>query len=100
MKAMWMLGVLFSVSVSLNVAAGEGDDIVAKHCAGCHKIGLAGAPKLDDKAAWGPRIATGVESMVATVAAGKGAMPPKGTCGTCSPEQLTAAVEAIIADVK
>lgn len=100
MKALWALGLLFSVSVSLNVVAGEGEVIVAKHCVACHQIGLAGAPKLGDKAAWAPRIATGVESMVATVASGKGAMPPKGTCGTCSPEQLTAAVEAIIADVK
>lgn len=104
MKTLWVLGaasgIALSVSVSFNVMAGEGDEIVAKHCTACHQIGLAGAPKLGDKAAWAPRLATGVEAMTATVLKGKGAMPPKGTCGTCTPEQLTAAVEALTADVK
>ncbi len=104
MKALKVLGiassVVLSISVSFNVIAGEGEDIVVKHCKACHQIGLAGAPKLGDKAAWAPRVATGVEAMTAVVLKGKGAMPPKGSCGSCTPEQLTAAVEALIADVK
>ena len=104
MKALWILsaasGIALSVSLSFNVMAGPAEDIVAKHCTACHKIGLAGAPKLGDKAAWAPRIATGIEAMTATVLKGKGAMPPKGTCGTCTPEQLAAAIEVLTADVK
>lgn len=71
------------------------DEIVQKHCVACHQVGLGGAPKLDDSAAWAPRIATGVDAMAATVLKGKGAMPPKGTCGTCSADDIKAAVEAM-----
>ena len=47
-------------------------------CAACHVAGVAGAPKFGDKAAWAPRIATGVDALTASVIKGKGAMPPKG----------------------
>jgi cytochrome c5 len=47
-------------------------------CAVCHGTGVAGAPKLGDKAAWAPRIALGVDELVAIAIKGKGAMPPKG----------------------
>ena len=47
-------------------------------CMGCHATGVAGAPKVGDKAAWAPRAKLGVDAMVASVIKGKGAMPPKG----------------------
>ncbi|MCV5950370.1 c-type cytochrome, partial [Escherichia coli] len=47
-------------------------------CAVCHAAGVAGAPKLGDKAAWGARLASGVDGLTASVIKGKGAMPPKG----------------------
>ncbi len=97
MKGQWLVGLVFGAVLVGHVSAGEGDDIVAKHCKACHEAGLAGAPKLGDKAAWAPRIATGIDAMSATVLSGKGAMPPKGTCGTCTPEQIKAAVESITA---
>ena len=37
----------------------SGEDLYKGRCAACHGAGLLGAPKLADKAAWGPRIATG-----------------------------------------
>ncbi|WP_293267380.1 c-type cytochrome [Neptunomonas sp.] len=100
MKALWVLGAASGIALSFSAMAFDGETIVEKHCKACHKIGLAGAPKLGDKEAWAPHLATGVEAMAATVLKGKGAMPPKGTCGTCTPEQILAAVEALIADVK
>jgi cytochrome c5 len=39
---------------------------------------VAGAPKFGDKAAWAPRIQTGIEALTTSVIKGKGAMPPKG----------------------
>ncbi len=71
------------------------DEIVEKHCKACHEAGLGGAPKLTDKDAWAPRIAKGADAMTQTVLKGKGAMPPKGTCGTCSEGDLKGAVEAM-----
>jgi len=34
-----------------------------------------------------------MEDLVKVAIAGKGAMPPKGTCGTCSADELRAAIE-------
>ena len=46
-------------------------------CSVCHVAGVAGAPKLGDKAAWAPRVTQGIDTLVATVVKGKGAMPPR-----------------------
>lgn len=57
-------------------AAAEYDKI----CKVCHDIGLAGAPKKGDKAAWDAKIeaAGGEEGMIALGIKGTGTMPPKG----------------------
>ena len=55
-----------------------GDAVYAVQCAACHNAGAAGAPKLDDTAAWAPRIATGYEAMLTSVLKGKGAMGAQG----------------------
>lgn len=47
-------------------------------CQACHAAGVAGAPKLGDKAAWAPRLADGVDGMTKIAIEGKGAMPPRG----------------------
>ena len=52
--------------------------LYAQACAVCHVAGVAGAPKLGDKAAWAPRLAQGVDGLTASVIKGKGAMPPRG----------------------
>jgi cytochrome c5 len=58
--------------------AGAPPALYAQSCQLCHAQGLAGAPKLGDKAAWAPRIAQGIDTMTAHVISGKGAMPPRG----------------------
>jgi cytochrome c5 len=88
------------LSVSCGVQAMSADEVVQKHCVACHQVGLGGAPKMDDKAAWAPRIATGIDAMTATVLSGKGAMPAKGTCGSCSEAEIRAAVEAMTAPLR
>jgi len=47
-------------------------------CLACHNTGVAGAPKLADAEAWGARAAAGVDALLASAKAGKGAMPPNG----------------------
>jgi cytochrome c5 len=47
-------------------------------CSACHAAGVAGAPKVGDKAAWAPRVAQGIDALTASAIHGKGAMPPKG----------------------
>ncbi|WP_420588705.1 c-type cytochrome [Bacterioplanoides sp.] len=75
------------VAMSANVNAFDVDAKYKQACAACHAMGVAGAPKAFDKAAWEPRIATGMDKMVASVTNGKGAMPPRGLCMDCTPDQ-------------
>ena len=79
--------------------AGKGKALYDTSCMVCHAVGVAGAPKFGDKAAWAPRIATGIDAMTASVISGKGAMPPK--AGTsASDADLRAAVEYMAAAAK
>ncbi len=61
-------------------AAADGKSIYEKSCKLCHEAGLAGAPKMGDKAAWAPRIKQGIDVLYSNAIKGtpKG-MPPKGT---------------------
>lgn len=86
----------FSLLLGSVVAHAEIEAIVDRHCQACHDAGLAGAPKMNDAENWAARIATGVDAMTQTVISGKGAMPPKGTCFSCTDEQIRAAVEVMI----
>ena len=77
-------------------ASAAGQKIYQKSCQACHATGAAGAPKLGDKDAWAPRIAKGNDALLSSVTNGLKAMPPKGTCMTCSEEELRAAIEYMI----
>jgi cytochrome c5 len=59
-------------------AAGAVPALFTQVCATCHASGVAGAPKVGDKAAWGPRLAQGIDGLTASAIKGKGAMPPRG----------------------
>ncbi len=52
----------------------SGEEVYKVQCTACHTAGVAGAPKLGDTAAWVPRIATGLETLMTSVMKGKGAM--------------------------
>lgn len=64
-------------------------------CAGCHDAGIAGAPKLGDKAAWSDRLSKGKDKVYSTSITGKGAMPPKGGSGA-SDDNFKKVVDYII----
>ena len=55
-----------------------GEEVFKAQCTTCHTAGVAGAPKFGDAAAWAPRIATGIESLVNSALKGKNAMPAQG----------------------
>lgn len=56
----------------------SGEEVFKAQCTTCHTAGLVGAPKFGDAAAWGPRIATGIEALLHSALAGKGAMTAQG----------------------
>lgn len=78
----------------------DGQAVYNKACAACHAMGVAGAPKFGDKGQWAPRIATGLDSMVANAIKGKGAMPAKGGNPALKDAEIKAAVEVMVAAAK
>ncbi|MFN7725579.1 MAG: c-type cytochrome [Rubrivivax sp.] len=54
------------------------EQVYQAQCAACHTSGAAGAPKLGDAAAWGPRVKTGYEALLTSALKGKGAMGAQG----------------------
>ena len=81
-------------------AMADGAATYKQACFACHDTGAAGSPKIADKAAWGPRIATGKDALYASAINGKGAMPPKGGRADLSDDAIKAAVDYIIAQSK
>jgi cytochrome c5 len=69
-------------------------------CMACHATGAAGAPKIGDKAAWGPRVKSGSEALYASALKGKGAMPAKGGNASLSEADVKAAVDYLMAAAK
>jgi cytochrome c5 len=69
-------------------------------CTNCHQTGVAGAPKLGDKAAWAPHLMHGVDHLVESALKGKGAMPPKGGNASLSDDEVRAAVEFMVSQSK
>ncbi|BDU19650.1 cytochrome c [Dyella sp. GSA-30] len=83
----------------------DGKTIYDNLCHSCHTAGVAGAPKLGDKAAWGPRIAEGLDTLVKHAIEGyKGPdgnmMPAKGGNPSLTDEQVKAAVTWITQQAK
>jgi cytochrome c5 len=77
-------------------ASANGEALYKTVCMACHVAGVAGAPKLGDKAAWAPRIATGLDALTASVIKGKNAMPPKGGAVAAPDADVRAAVEYMV----
>ena len=77
--------------------AALGEQIYQSRCSACHASGIAGAPKFADKAAWQGRIDQGMDVLVTHAVKGFKGMPAKGTCMTCSNDDIKAAVEFMVA---
>lgn len=78
----------------------DGETVFKGACFACHDTGAAGAPKRGDKAAWEPRIAQGIDTLKKHAIEGftgkSGMMPPRGTCASCSDEEIENAIHYMI----
>lgn len=86
----------------VNTASADGAELTPKQlytgaCLACHASGVANAPKLGDSEAWKVRLANGLDALVDSAIAGKGAMPPNGG-SAYSPEQIRQVVDYILAE--
>ncbi len=80
-------------------AGGAGEGLYKQVCVACHAAGVAGAPKFGDKAAWEPRIKTGLDMLTTSAIKGKNAMPPKGG-SAASDADVRSAVEYMVSAAK
>jgi cytochrome c5 len=80
-------------------AGGAAPALYTQACQVCHAAGVAGAPKLGDKAAWAPRLAQGVDGLTASAIKGKNAMPPKGG-SAASEAEIKTVVAYMVSSVK
>ena len=77
--------------------ARSGEELVKAVCGACHVAGIAGAPKIGDKAQWAPRIKEGLNRLTAEAVKGitvKGAMvmPPRGGASDASDFEIARAI--------
>lgn len=79
--------------VAASTGPRSGDAVYSASCAGCHAVGVAGAPKKGDVAAWDKRLAKGFDKTLANAISGLNAMPAKGLCMDCSDDELSAAIK-------
>ena len=84
-------------------SADTGKALFSSTCVACHGAGIAGAPKVGDKASWAPRIAQGNAVLYEHALKGfqgkAGVMPPKG--GSSAPDaDVKAAVDYMVAAAK
>ncbi|MDO6621160.1 MULTISPECIES: c-type cytochrome [unclassified Shewanella] len=93
MKKLLAMTAVAALTLSSNVFAQDGEAVYNKACTVCHSMGVAGAPKTHDAAAWEPRLAKGLDALVATVKTGLNAMPPGGMCTDCTDEDYKNAIE-------
>ena len=56
----------------------SGEQVYAVQCIACHGSGVAGAPKLGDPAAWGPRVKNSYDALLTSALKGKGNMGAQG----------------------
>lgn len=63
-----------------------------RSCLLCHGRAASGAPTTGDAAAWAPRLAKGLDQLVASARDGLGGMPAMGLCADCSEAELRALI--------
>lgn len=78
----------------------DGKTVYNTFCTTCHAVGVAGAPKYGNKADWSARVGQGLDGLLKVAISGKGAMPPKGTCGDCTDDELKASINYMLDSIK
>ena len=78
----------------------SGDKVYQTTCAICHAAGIAGAPKVGDKAAWKSRLGQGADTLHKNAIMGIRMMPAKGGNAGLADADVKAAVDYMIAQSK
>lgn len=86
----------YSAEDTQNLASTPGKETYQQYCSICHAAGVAGAPRFQNTQDWAPHISHGIDHMLQNAITGLNAMPPKGTCTSCTEQQLKEAIEYML----
>lgn len=78
----------------------SGEQVYNQFCFACHATGVGGAPTFASSEQWAPRIDKGIEVLYTSTVNGINTMPAKGTCMSCSDDELKATVDYMLAEVQ
>ncbi len=81
-----------STTSEIPKAANRINSLYNQSCISCHLSGTAGAPRAHDVAAWKPRLAKGMNTLLLNAKQGINAMPAKGMCVDCTDTDLEALI--------
>ncbi len=70
----------------------SGEEIVKMQCTKCHATGVNGAPRIDDRSAWAPRMKNGLDATVRSAIRGHGSMPARGGMADLTDSELRSAI--------
>jgi cytochrome c5 len=84
-------------------ATRTGPQVYNEACIACHGNGIGGAPMIDNREAWEPRIAQGMDTLrqhaVEGYTGSAGYMPPKGGRLDLSDEEVYSAIEYMLSEL-
>lgn len=66
--------------------------LYAQTCKACHTSAGNGAPQAGDRAAWEPRLAQGMPTLLEHTIRGFKGMPPLGSCMDCNEQEFEALI--------
>lgn len=81
-------------------AGGMGKSIYDSYCSGCHASGAAGAPRYGDRTSWDKVLKQRPDQIYINAIHGIGGMPAKGTCSSCSDDEIKQSVDYMLASLK
>lgn len=88
------------LALSTPAVAADGAEIYGRACKKCHRSGVDDAPITGDREAWAPLLKTGRAAMIKSVIEGKGKMEPRANRPDLTDEEIAAAVDYQLEQVK
>jgi cytochrome c5 len=85
-------------AVVVSTGPRSAEEIYNTKCSTCHATDAIGAPMFGNAASWVERITKGEEMLINNAMNGINAMPPKGTCGDCSADEIKQTVLYMVAN--
>ena len=96
--ALSSLALLAGVTFARAAENPRGEKTYNAVCIGCHQIGILGAPKFRDAAAWKERLDKGFDTLVQNALNGFGKMPAKGGNPNLAEQDIRAAIQFMASD--